>query len=162
MHIEKLEKRPLTTCTPEDTLDRVARLLRERDLEAIAVVDSAGILVGLVTSSDVSVTALDWGLPLRELRVVQAMQPGPITCRVEAPIDLAEALMRERQLRRLPIVDANGRPVGILALAGLTERAAPAANAPARPERRPSDPDFTWMLAECSIPISVSEHLWGL
>lgn len=101
MHIETLEKRSLTTCTPDETLDHVARLLCERDLEVVAIVDPPGILVGLVTSRDVSVTAHE------------------------------------------------NHPVA-------------AANTGARSGPRHSDPDFTWMLAEKSIPIDVGENFWGL
>jgi len=42
----------------------------------------------------------------------------------------------------------------------LWERALEAANGPARPAPRRSDPDFSWLLAEASIPVDVGEHLW--
>ena len=37
-----------------------------------------------------------------------------------------------------------------------------AANSGARSGPRPSDPDFTWMLAEKSIPTDVGENFWGV
>lgn len=48
------------------------------------------------------------------LRVKDIMTPDPVTIEPEAPLAAAIARMRERQCRHLPVVDADGRLVGIV------------------------------------------------
>jgi acetoin utilization protein AcuB len=46
--------------------------------------------------------------------VRDAMTPRPVTIDAEAPVETAVATMRERRLRHLPVVDDDGRLVGIV------------------------------------------------
>lgn len=48
------------------------------------------------------------------MRVEDIMTPDPVTIAPEAPLAVALKLMRERQVRHLPVVDTEGRLVGIL------------------------------------------------
>jgi CBS domain-containing protein len=52
------------------------------------------------------------------------MARNPRTCRPTDAIEDAEKIMREAQIRRLPVVDADGRLVGLISLADLAREAA--------------------------------------
>ena len=48
------------------------------------------------------------------MEVRDVMTEKPMTIDPEAPVETAEAVMRERGLRHLPVVDTGGRPFGIV------------------------------------------------
>ena len=50
------------------------------------------------------------------------MTSNPAACRAEDDVDQAVALMAERQVRRMPVVDGSGRLVGIIAQADVATR----------------------------------------
>jgi len=54
--------------------------------------------------------------------VRDAMTPNPASCREGDPIEKAVKVMSERQVRRMPIVDDQGRLVGIIAQADVATR----------------------------------------
>jgi CBS domain-containing protein len=63
------------------------------------------------------------GVPLREARVSSAMSQSVVACAADASSSEVEMLMNRAQVRRIPVVDALGRLVGIVALADLARAA---------------------------------------
>ncbi len=94
-----------------------ARAMRDGDVGAIVVLDG-GDLYGIVTDRDVAIRLV------AERRDPATTTVGDIASREPTAIDSdrseedAVALMRERALRRLPVVE-DGQPVGILSLGDL-------------------------------------------
>jgi CBS domain-containing protein len=70
----------------------------------------------MITDRDICMAAYLQAGPLRALRVSNAMSHEAVTCRMDDTIAQAEAMMREHRVRRLPVLDAEGRLVGILSL----------------------------------------------
>lgn len=107
-------------CTPDDTLEHAARLMRENDCGAIPVCESEnpGRPVGMITDRDVTVRAVAEGQG-PETPVRQCMSSDVHTCRAEAEIDEVEETMTHYQVRRVPIIDAEGKIIGIIAQADL-------------------------------------------
>jgi CBS-domain-containing membrane protein len=61
------------------------------------------------------------------------MAKGVVSCRPDEPVEAAQRIMAEKQLRRLPVVDEEGRAVGVLSLNDVIRHAASArTDAPAR------------------------------
>ncbi len=116
MLIRNLMTQNPRTCNPTDNLDVAARHMWEADCGALPIVDEAGKLVGIVTDRDICMAAYTQGRPLRDILVAVAMARQVITCRPDDDIDVAEASMRRVQIRRLPVVSAQGQLVGILSL----------------------------------------------
>jgi CBS domain-containing protein len=56
------------------------------------------------------------GQALRDLRVDDAMAKRVFSCAPDDDVDEAETKMAEAQIRRLPVVDGAGHPVGMLSL----------------------------------------------
>jgi len=118
---------PDPVCTlPTDTIEEVARFLKTQDVGSVPVVDGHATkkLVGIVTDRDIVVKLIAENRDLRSSRVSDVMSPDPATCSPDDNLEDALSLMSERQVRRIPIVDANHRVVGIFAQADVATRAA--------------------------------------
>lgn len=124
MRIEQLMSQPAHTCTDSDTLNAAARLMWEYDCGVVPVVNEYGRLVGVVTDRDVCMAAYTRGQPLHEIPVSAAMSTQVFTCSPQEPIEAAERLMSKAQIRRVPVVDRDNRPVGVLSLNDLARNAA--------------------------------------
>jgi CBS domain-containing protein len=125
--------------TPDAPLKEVARLLIERRISGMPVVDASGSVVGVISEGDLLVReqgreAIRRG-PLARLfgesaetrnlmakaearTAGDAMTSPAITVDASTPIEAAAALMIERQVNRLPVV-TEGRLVGIVTRADL-------------------------------------------
>jgi CBS domain-containing protein len=115
MLVGQLMNRDVKTCAPEDTLDVAAQLLWDHDVGVITVVSGARV-VGMITDRDICMAAYTQGRPLRELTVSSAMSKELHSARADTPVSDAMRLLRERQIRRLPVVDEQGRLQGVLSL----------------------------------------------
>ena len=93
-------------CSPSDSLRDVARLMRDNDCGAVPVVEN-GRVVGIVTDRDLAVRALADGAD-PEARVDSVITRDPCCCRAEAELRDVEKLMADNQIRRVPVVDADG------------------------------------------------------
>jgi Predicted signal-transduction protein containing cAMP-binding and CBS domains len=105
------------TCSSSDSVQDIARLMRDKDCGAVPVVDN-GRVVGIVTDRDLAIRALADGKGM-DAKASDVMTAGPQCCSPEDEIRDIEQLMAERQVRRIPIVDAEGRCVGIVSQADL-------------------------------------------
>jgi len=124
MNIEKVMHQPVVTCSPEDRLDTAAGLMWERDCGALPVVEANGRVIAMITDRDICMAAYTKDLPLKAIPVSSVMSKQLFTCHPEDALSSAEKRMGEKQVRRLPVVDAQGRLVGILTLNDLAREAA--------------------------------------
>jgi CBS domain-containing protein len=107
-------------CTPESTARDAATLIKEHDCGSIPVVENRDKrrLVGTVTDRDLAIRGLANGrgpdTPVREL-----MTYDPITSSPDDEVEIVREVMVSQQVRRVPVVDADGALVGIVAQADL-------------------------------------------
>lgn len=94
-----------------------ARAMRDGDLGAIVVLDG-GELYGIVTDRDVAIRLVAEDRDPVTTTVGDIASRDPTAIESDRPDQDAVALMRERALRRLPVVEA-GQPVGIVSLGDL-------------------------------------------
>jgi CBS domain-containing protein len=116
MQIARIMTRPVTTCHQTDTLEHAVQLMWDRDIGFLPVVDDLGMLVGVVTDRDACMAAMMQHLPLDALSVPVAMNKHVVTCRDDDTAERAAELMAKHKIRRIPIIDDDDRPVGVLAL----------------------------------------------
>lgn len=111
-------------CQPSDSITKVAGVMKQEDVGSVPVVESAESrkLVGIVTDRDIVVKIVAGGRAPDSATVRDAMTPNPVSCREEDDVDHALKLMKERQVRRVPIVDTAGRLAGIIAQADVATR----------------------------------------
>lgn len=124
MNVEQLMQRTVHTCRVHHTLNDAAQLMWEHDCGCIPVVDDQGKAIGMLTDRDICMAAYTRGRPLWELCVADAMAPNPRTCRMSESLQDAEKIMRDEQVRRLPVVDRHSRVVGLLSLNDIARQAA--------------------------------------
>ena len=113
-------------CVPDDAVVDVARLMRAQDIGAIPVVadrDSQR-LVGVVIDCGLVGRVVAEGRDARETVVRDVMSMQPVVCLVSDLYQQALQAMGEHQVRRIPVVDAQGRLVGIIAQADVATRLA--------------------------------------
>lgn len=132
MRVSDLMSRPAITCHVHDDLNVPARLMWDHDCGVIAVVGDDGTLLGMITDRDVCMAAYTQDRPLGELEVNIAMARHPISARPDQDLGEVERAMAEHQVRRIPVVDDDGRPIGVLSLNDLAIEAA-------RPDTRMTD-----------------------
>jgi CBS domain-containing protein len=101
-------------CSPSDTLDRVATMMREHDCGAIPVCDGTK-LVGMVTDRDITIRAVAFGKLPVAVAVGDVMTKKLYTVRPDDDVDEAVDAMKSKLVRRLPVVDEKGDIIGIVA-----------------------------------------------
>jgi|SRR5512132_1615749 CBS domain-containing protein len=111
-------------CEPQDSIVRAAQLMKTEDVGAIPVVDSQASrrLVGIITDRDIVVKVLAEGRAAEGASVRDAMTQNPVTVREDEDVNRAVSAMADRKVRRIPVVDANGSLLGIIAQADVATR----------------------------------------
>ena len=106
------------TCGLHATLADAARVMWADDCGSVPVVDDAGRLYGLVTDRDICIATATRDRAPSQIGVADLIG-GPdavVTCRPDDPITRVLALMRDRQVRRVPVTTADGTLVGIVSI----------------------------------------------
>ena len=116
MTVADLMSRPAITCHVNDTCQVAALRMRQYEYGAIAVVNDDGQLVGIVTDRDICMAAASHARVLDDLLVNAAMTANVVSARSTDHVAEAEELMASHRVRRLPVIDDAGRPIGLLAL----------------------------------------------
>jgi CBS domain-containing protein len=97
-----------------NTLVDAAKAMAEADIGSVVVVDESGV-AGLITDRDIVVRAVAEGRDPGSTAVKDVCSADVVTVTQDQDLDEAIRLMREHDLRRVPVVQ-DGRPVGILSL----------------------------------------------
>lgn len=115
--VQELMSTDLVTCPPTSTLEHASRLMRDRGIGDVLVVDDDQRLTGIVTDRDLVVRCLADGASA-DTAISNACSGDLTTTTPDAAVDDVVRLMRQHSLRRVPVVD-DGRPVGIVSLGDL-------------------------------------------
>jgi len=133
-------ERDVVTVRPDTDVEGLLRLMRQHELPGLPVTDESGRLLGIVTESDLVLRDEDadlhlphhidlWGgviflEPIKHYEerlrrafaatVADMMTPDPITVSPENSVQDAARLIAQRKHNRLPVVDAEGRLVGVV------------------------------------------------
>ncbi len=119
MQVAELMSHNVTTCRAEDSLRDAAALMWQQDCGCVPVVDDQQQLVGMLTDRDACMGALSRGLSLHDIRVGQVMSVDKHAVRAGDDLQAALDVMREQRVRRVPVLDAEERIVGLLSLADI-------------------------------------------
>jgi CBS domain-containing protein len=130
--------RDLASVGPDAPIAAIVGLLFDRALRAVPVVDGEQRVVGIITDGDLLARGgatlplrLQQLLPLGERaaqvaalaeqpqRAADLMTPAPVTLPATTPLAQAAAVMADRDLKRLPVVDSAGRLVGMVSRSDL-------------------------------------------
>ncbi len=131
-----MTKNPITVF-PETEITHITKILLEKHINGVPVIDETGKLVGIICQSDLIAqqkklplpsffTILDGFIPLTSMRqfekevkkvsavtVADIMTPNPITVSSDENVETVATLMVERKFHSVPVID-KGELVGIV------------------------------------------------
>ena len=84
------------------------------DVECLPVIDTEGVLHGLVTFRDIVMKVVYPQTKTRELKVEKIMSKSLVTCNLNSTVLDVVKIMRNRHVRRIPIVNAKNKLVGLV------------------------------------------------
>lgn len=100
-----------------DSVQEAAKLMFNNRIGSVLVVDEEGKLVGIVTERDlVYLVSLGKSHLASEYPVWQLMTENPVTAKPTDTIEEALSRMKEINVRHLPVVDEDGKPIGVLSI----------------------------------------------
>jgi CBS domain-containing protein len=113
---------PNPACCSRDTkLQEVARLMVQHDCGEIPVVDQNRKPVGVVTDRDIACRTVAEGKNPLDLTAGDIMSSPCVTVTPDSNLDECVKLMEDKQIRRVPVVDASGAICGIVAQADIAK-----------------------------------------
>jgi CBS domain-containing protein len=104
--------------SPSSTIEEAAQMMRDRNIGDVIVADGGALECGIVTDRDVVIRVIAEGKDAKKTRLESVCSRDVTALKPSQPADEAVRLMREKAVRRLPVVD-NGNVVGIVSLGDL-------------------------------------------
>jgi CBS domain-containing protein len=105
------------TVNADATVLEAAQVMRDSDIGDVIVVED-GEVTSIVTDRDIAVRGVAEGRDAESTTVGEIATTGVKAIDPDASVDDAQRMMREHDIRRLPVVK-NGRPAGIVSLGDL-------------------------------------------
>jgi len=116
MSLREFCTRPIVTITPEHTILDACRLLREHNIGCLLVTERDGRLSGVLTDRDIALRVTGEGRDPQLATVQESMTPNPVRIPVDQSLHELTTLMHSQRVRRIPIIDREGKPIGIATL----------------------------------------------
>jgi signal-transduction protein with cAMP-binding, CBS, and nucleotidyltransferase domain len=113
MPIKDLMTKSLCLCQPDASISHVAHLMKKFDVGSVLVVENDKP-VGIVTDRDIVIECVADGKDCSGVKVSEMMTSEIETMSEEAGVQDLLHCMRDQKVRRVPIVNEQGKPVGIL------------------------------------------------
>jgi CBS domain-containing protein len=112
-------------CTADAKLQEVAQLMAEHDCGVVPIVASEGDRkpIGIVTDRDITCRTVALGKNPLEMTAGECMTHSCVTVLPETSAEECCEIMQQHQLRRIPVVDDEGRCCGIVSLADVVRSA---------------------------------------
>src|SRR5688572_21430488 len=118
MLVKALMTRSVECVSPDSTLQQAAQRMRDLDVGPLPICENDR-LAGMITDRDIVLRAVAEGKDPTTTRVREAMTSDIVFCFEDQTIDEAAELMKERQIRRLVVLNQDKRLVGIVSLGDL-------------------------------------------
>ena len=111
-------------CLPNEAVSAAARVMRREDVGAVPVIndEQKRQLIGIVTDRDLAIKVVAESRDPNQTNISDVMTSTIIACLERDDLSSAIKAMEEHQIRRLPVVDDDGRIVGIISQADVATR----------------------------------------
>jgi CBS domain-containing protein len=117
MKIDEVMTRDVKTCNQGTNLAEAGALLLRNDCGALPVVNDQGKITGMISDRDICIALITKNRLASDIPVWEVISGQTVySCTPEQTVDKALALMQERQVRRLPVTDAQGNLQGVLSI----------------------------------------------
>jgi len=125
MKVHEIMHSGVRVCTQDDTLNTAARMMWDNDCGCVPVIatDGDGVVIGMISDRDICMAAYTQGKCLNDIPVAVAMAHSVLSCKPDDDLALAEAMMREARIHRIPVVDKGGALLGIVSLTDIARNA---------------------------------------
>jgi CBS domain-containing protein len=123
MNVGQVMTRNPRVCSIDDSLNQAAQVMWESDCGCVPLVNGEGKAVGMITDRDICMAAYTQGRALWQLPMAIAASQAVVSVRENDTLETAEALMQSHRIRRLPVLDADGKPIGILSMNDIARHA---------------------------------------
>jgi len=112
--VNRVMTRNLITVSLGNMVEEAVRKMVDHDVECLPVVDSEGILHGLLTFRDIVTKVVYPQAKVRKSKVEEIMAKDLVTCDLNCTVLDVVKIMKNRHLRRIPVVNARNKLVGLV------------------------------------------------
>lgn len=126
--LKELMTRDVKVITPDKSIQEAAKMMRDGNFGMLPVEENDR-MIGAISDRDIAMRAVAEGRDFSTTKVRDVMSTGIAWAYEDETVEEAVAIMSERQVRRLPVVNRAKRLVGIVALGDLASEMKPAAQA---------------------------------
>ena len=117
MNVSTIMSKDISICGPENTLEDAALRMWESDCGSLPICDNAGMPVGIVTDRDIAMASMLKHRALWEITAQEVSNGRAVyTCRHDDDVIMALKTMLAQKVRRLPVINNEGRAVGMLSI----------------------------------------------
>lgn len=120
MQVSQILTRDVETIRPDMSVKEAAQRMKSMDVGSLPVCDGRHLL-GMVTDRDITIRVTAEGRDAASTPVQQAMTPDVSYVFEDQDVKDAAKIMREQQIRRLPVLSRDKKLVGILALGDVAQ-----------------------------------------
>src|SRR3989440_7152977 len=121
-NIRKVMTSNPSTIEPDKNVVEAARIMKQEDAGVVPVTEN-GRLTGMVTDRDIAIRVVAEGKDPKSTTVREVASSDLVTIDPQQDLDEAVRLMAQHQVRRLPVVEQDGRLVGVVAQADVAQEA---------------------------------------
>ncbi len=111
--IKVIQQRDFAVAPEGISVREAAQRMKRAGQGALAIIDERGRIAGICTERDLSFKVVAAGLPPESTPVGDIMTPNPVGISPDKPFGHALHLMFEGGFRHMPVVDPQGRPIGM-------------------------------------------------
>jgi len=115
MSLQRFCERPIVTIPPQTTILDACQLLEEHKIGCL-LVEEQGTLCGILTDRDIALRVTSRGRDPQEHTERDVMSPTPVRIHVDSTLHELTMLMHRQHVRRMAIIDATGKAIGIVTL----------------------------------------------
>jgi len=122
--IRDIMTRDVETVAPDRTIRTAAQTMKTLNIGSLPVCEGKRV-IGVVTDRDFVIRVVAEGRDCASTKVRDIMSTNVVSVREDSDLSEASKLMHDRQLRRLPVLNAQGELVGYLSMARLAQTEEP-------------------------------------
>ncbi|PHZ83493.1 CBS domain-containing protein [Paremcibacter congregatus] len=111
----------IISVAPDNSLQEVAKTLRENKIGAVLVCEKAGRMCGVLSERDIIIAIAKHGGVILEGKVAEFMTEGVYTCSLDDEIKTVMEQMTRRRVRHLPVVE-DGNVVGMISIGDVVKQ----------------------------------------
>jgi len=113
---QSISQKRVLTVQPQATIREAACAMTRINCGSVLVMEPPDTLLGILTERDLMTRVLARGVDPERVAVREVMTPKPVCVKPETPVSEAVVIMLERGFRHLPIVNAQGRILGVFSI----------------------------------------------